>query len=142
MTWRKATEADCPLLGALNHQLIADENHRSTMGIPALVERMRGFLSATYKAILFEEEDQVVAYALYHPFEKSDLYLRQFFVVRGQRRQGHGRKAVRLLFDEVFSPDSRLVVTALSHNKRALTFWSEVGFDEYCVSFERLPRKG
>ena len=140
MTWRKATEADCPLLGALNHQLIADENHRITMGIPALVERMRGFLSATYKAILFEEEDEVVAYALYHPFEKSDLYLRQFFVVRGQRRQGHGRKAVRLLFDEIFSPDSRIVVTALSHNEPALTFWSEVGFDEYCVSFERLPK--
>jgi predicted acetyltransferase len=102
----------------------------------------RGFLSATYKAILFEEEDQVVASALSHPFEKSALYLRQFFVVRGQRRQGHGRKAVRLLFDEIFSPGSRIVVTALSHNKRALTFRAEVGFDEYCVSFERLPRKG
>ena len=110
------------------------------MGTPALVERMRGFLSATYTAILFEEEDEVVAYALYHPFEKSDLYLRQFYVVRGQRRQGHGRKAMRLLFEENFSQDSRIVVTALSHNERALTFWSEVGFDEFCVSFERLPK--
>lgn len=141
MNWRHATGADCPLLGALNHQLIADENHRSTMGIPELTERMRGFLAATYHAVLFEVEGEVVAYALYHPFEETDLYLRQFFVVRGKRREGYGRRAVRLLFDEIFPPESRIVVTALSHNERALAFWSEVGFDEYCISFEALPRE-
>jgi predicted acetyltransferase len=111
------------------------------MNIAELTERMRGFLAATYKAILFEEDGEVRAYALYHPYEESDLYLRQFFVVRGKRRVGLGREAVRLLFDEIFPPEARIIVTALSHNQRAIAFWSEVGFDQYCVSFERLPRK-
>jgi len=141
MTWREATESDCPLLGAMNHQLIADENHRSTMNIAELTERMRGFLAATHKAILLEEDGEVRAYALYHPYEESDLYLRQFFVVREKRRVGLGREAVRLLFDEIFPPEARIIVTALSHNQRAIAFWSEVGFDQYCVSFERLPRQ-
>jgi RimJ/RimL family protein N-acetyltransferase len=141
MTWREATMDDCQLLGALNHQLIVDENHRNSMSVPELAERMRGFLSGEYTAILFEMGGAVVAYALYHPWEETDLYLRQFFVVRGKRRAGLGREAVGLLFDEVFPPDQRVVVTALSQNKRALAFWSAVGFAEYCVSFERLPRE-
>ena len=140
MTWREATSADCPLLGALNHQLIADENHCNTMGVPELSERMRGFLSGDYSAVLFEDDGEVVAYALYHPFEENDLYLRQFFVVRGKRRLGLGRQAVRILFEEIFPPEKRIVVTALSHNERALAFWAAVGFEEYCISFERLPR--
>lgn len=140
MTWREATDADSPLLGAMNHQLIADENHRNAMSVADLTERMRGFLAGEYRAILFEEEGQVIAYALYHPFEKDDLYLRQFFVTRGSRRKGLGRQAVQLLFREIFPPEKRIVVTALSRNERALAFWSAVGFGEYCVSFERLPR--
>jgi len=140
MTWRDATLADCQLLGAMNHQLIADENHRNSMSVPELTERMRGFLAGEYKAVLFESEGSVVAYALYHPFEECDLYLRQFFVVRGKRREGLGRQAVQILFQEIFPPDKRIIVTALSQNQRALAFWAAVGFDEYCVSFERLPR--
>lgn len=142
MTWRVATAPDCPLLGALNHQLIADEHHPDPMTIAELAERMRGFMAGGYTAILFEKGDEVVAYALYHPFEKTDLYLHQFFVVRGKRREGLGRQAVELLFAEVFPTGKRVVVTALSHNRRALAFWHAVGFSDYCVSLERLPRTG
>ena len=141
MTWREATLDDCALLGAMNHELIADENHRNKMGLPELIERMRGFLQGEYTAILFEHEGETVAYALFQPFEDADLYLRQFFVARGEsgarawvakRWQCSSRKS--------FPPDRRVVVTALSQNERALAFWQAVGFDEYCVSFERLPQ--
>ena len=120
MTWREATVADCRLLGAMNHQLIEDENHRNTMGVTELTERMRGFLAGDYNAILFHENHEVVAYALYHPFEDTDLYLRQFFVVRGKRREGLGQSAVRILFEEVFPLEKRVIVTALSQNFPAL----------------------
>lgn len=89
------------------------------MGIAELTERVRGFLAATHKAILFEEDGEV----------------------RGKCRVGLGREAVRLLFDEIFPPEARIIVTALSHNQRAIVFWSKVGFDQYRVSFERLPRQ-
>lgn len=140
MTWRIATGDDCRLLGALNHQLIADELHPNDLDVPALAERMRGFLAGDYTAVLFEEANEVVAYALYHPFDGEDLYLRQFFVIRGARRRGLGRRAVELLFEEVFPKDRRVIVTALSHNSRAIAFWEAMGFREYCVSFERPAR--
>ena len=141
MTWRKATIEDCRLLGLLNHQLIEDENHRNSMEEPALTERMRGFLSGDYTGIPFEKAGEVVAYALYHPWETDGIYLRQFFVIRERRRRGIGREAVILLFNEIFPPEKRIIVTALSRNRRALAFWAAVGFDEYCVSFERPPRQ-
>jgi predicted acetyltransferase len=140
MTWREATLEDCSLLGALNHQLIADENHRNTMDVAALTERMRGFLRGDYTAVLFEDNSEVIAYALYHPYEQTELYLRQFFVARACRRKGVGREAIALLFDEAFPPEKRVIVTALSANEPAIAFWSAVGFDQYCISFERLPQ--
>lgn len=139
MTWREATADDCPLLGTLNHQLIQDENHRCSLNEEELAGRMKGFLAGDYTAVLFDFDGQTVAYALFHPFEEEDLYLRQFFVARTHRRQGIGRTAVRLLFQKIFPPNRRVVVTALSANERALAFWSAVGFAEYCISFERQP---
>ncbi len=64
MTFRTATLDDCPRLAELNHQLIRDEGHRNRMAVPELEQRMRGWLSEDYRAIIYEDGDEVVAYAL------------------------------------------------------------------------------
>ena len=74
---RHALPSDADLLGLLNHQLIQDEGHRNPMTVPELQERMRGWLAAEYAAVLFENETEVVAYALYRE-EPELIYLRQF----------------------------------------------------------------
>jgi len=87
MTYRKATSADYPLLGALNHQLIRDEGHRNPMNVAQLTERMRRWLgTGEYTGRVFEENGQIVAYALYRAFAE-EVYLRHLFVVRGRRRE-------------------------------------------------------
>ena len=139
MHWREATENDARLLAEMNHQLIEDENQRDSLTLPDLCERMREWLSGEYSAILFEMEERPVAYALYH-YQDDFLYLRQFFVNRDKRRQGIGRHAVEILVKEVFPPDKRLVVTALSDNQNAIKFWRAVGFSDYCLSLEILPK--
>ena len=64
MTFRAATPDDCPLLAKLNHQLIQDEGHRNKMTAPELEQRMRGWLSGEYRAVVFEDAGEVVAYGL------------------------------------------------------------------------------
>ncbi len=113
MQWREATENDTEILAEMNSQLIEDEKHRDPLSLPALQKRMGEWLSGEYTAILFESDEQAVAYALYH-YQDDFLYLRQFFVMREKRRQGIGRQAVNILVEEVFPPDKRLVVTALT----------------------------
>ena len=80
MTFRQATTDDCALLAELNHQLIQDEGHRNRMTVPELEQRMKGWLSGEYRAVLFKEGNEVVAYALFRE-QPEEIYLRQLFVV-------------------------------------------------------------
>jgi GNAT superfamily N-acetyltransferase len=129
---------DCALLGQLNHQLIRDEGHRNRMTVPELEQRMKGWLSGEYRAVLFEDSGQVVAYALYRE-QPDDIYLRQLFVTRDRRSQGIGRNAVALLRSQVWPKGKRLTVDVLVTNERAAAFWRSVGYKDYCLTLEILP---
>jgi predicted acetyltransferase len=139
MTFRAATSDDCPQLAELNHELIQDEGHRNQMTVPELEQRMRGWLSSDYRAVIFEHAGHVVAYALFR--EQSDeIYVRQFFVIRGHRRHGLGRRAFDLLRSEFWPKHKRLTVEVLTDNHRAISFWHAVGFKDYALRLEILPQ--
>jgi GNAT superfamily N-acetyltransferase len=139
MRYRSANPADVPLLAELNHQLIRDEGHRNPMTVPELEERMRGWLAGAYQAIIFEDDLGVVAYALYRD-DGSGIYLRQFFVTRHRRRQGLGRRAMQILLNDIWPKQKHLTVEVLWRNRTAIEFWKAVGFSEYCLALEILPR--
>jgi GNAT superfamily N-acetyltransferase len=141
LTWRYSTAADLPVLAELNAQLIRDEGHRNRMTVAQLETRMAGWLGSSYLAVLFHEEDRLVAYALYRPHDdlpESDagVYLRQFFVARGERRRGIGRRAIELLMDRVWPRDGRVTLETLVDNHVAQAFWRAVGFRDYALTFE------
>ena len=138
MTFRPATTADCSLLAELNHQLIRDEGHRNRMTVEELEERMRGWITSEYQAVLYEDGDEVVAYALFRE-QPDEIYLRQLFVIRHRRSQGIGRRAVEILRSQVWPKTKRLTVDVLVANKRGVAFWREVGYTDYCLSLEILP---
>ncbi len=138
MTYRVATQADVPLLADLNHQLIRDEGHRNPMTVPELAERMSKWIDREYTAILFEE-DEIVAYALYRNSSDS-IYLRQLFVSRAHRRKGVGRRVMNILFQEIWPKDRRITVDVLIHNSTAISFWRAVGFSDYSLALEKLPK--
>ncbi len=138
MNYRRATEADCPLLAELNHQLIRDEGHRNRMTVAELERRMRGWIAGEYTAILFEENGAVAAYALYA--ERADeVCCRQFCVARDRRRQGVGRRAFQILRSKFWPRDKRLTIEVLIQNAAALAFWRSVGFADYCLTLEIPP---
>jgi predicted acetyltransferase len=138
MTFRRVTLADCALLAELNHQLIRDEGHRNRMTVPELEQRLRGWLSSEYAAVIFEDGKEVVAYALYRD-QAEEIYLRQLFVVRNRRRQGIGRQAVEVLRSKIWSANKRLMVDVLVHNTAAIAFWRALGYKDYCLTLEILP---
>jgi len=139
MTFRGATLGDCPVLAELNHRLIRDEGHRNAMTVPELEQRMRGWLTGEYRAVIFEDGDEIVAYALYRE-QPEEIYLRQLFVVRNRRRQGLGRRAVEILRSEIWPKTKRLTVDVLVTNKTAIAFWRAVGYADYSLTLEILPK--
>ena len=138
MTFRRATLEDSTLLAELNHQLIRDEGHRNRMAVPELEQRMRGWLSSEYAAVVFEDGKQIVAYALYRK-QAEEIYLRQLFVARRRRRQGTGRQAMRILRTQIWPKHKRLTVGVLVQNTAAIAFWRAVGFQDYSLTLEILP---
>jgi GNAT superfamily N-acetyltransferase len=136
---RRALLQDYDLLGILNKQLIEDEGHRNLMSATQLQDRMRDWLVSEYKAVIFDNETEVVAYALYR--EETDLiYLRQFFVQRHFRQRGYGKLAMELLRKNIWPASKRLTVEVLSGNQRSVAFFRAVGFRDYCVALEILPK--
>lgn len=138
MTFRPATVDDCPLLAELNHQLIRDEGHRNPMTVSELEQRMRGWLAGEYRAVIYEDAGEVVAYALFRE-QPDEIYLRQLFVVRHRRSQGIGRRAVEILRSQIWPKNKRLTVEVLVANQRGANFWRSVGYVDYALSLEILP---
>jgi len=139
MTFRFATTDDCPMLADLNHQLIRDEGHRNRMTVAELEQRMCDWLSSEYRAVIYEDGGETVAYALFRE-QPEEIYLRQLFVVRHRRSQGLGQWAVEILRSQVWPKNKRLTVEVLIANSRAVTFWRKVGYTDYCLALEILPK--
>jgi ribosomal protein S18 acetylase RimI-like enzyme len=142
LQWRFATTRDATLLAELNHQLIADEGHRNAMSLDELEQRMCGWLSSEYTAVLFSNDETLTAYALYREDESGRIHLRQFFVVRELRRCGVGRAAMGLLRSKVLPSDRRIFLEVLTANDAARRFWEALGFQEYAVTLEQGPHGG
>ena len=126
------------MLAELNHQLIRDEGHRNKMTVPQLQERMKVWITSEYRAVIFEDGNKIVAYALFRE-QTDDIYLRQLFVKREHRSLGIGRKAVELLRNQIWTKGKRLTVEVLVSNQRAVNFWRTVGYRDYCLAMEILP---
>ena len=138
LSWREASDADLGLLAEWNHQLIRDEGHRNPMTVTQLADRMKQWLQGEYRAVLFST-DAPVAYALFS--RKTDpLYLRQLFVRRDCRRTGVGRAAMAILREQIWPKDVRLTVEVLCTNQTAVAFWRSVGYRDYSLQLEIVPR--
>lgn len=141
MEWRFAVPDDIPTLAELNRQFIQDEGHRNPMTVAQLEERMRGWLvSGEYRAVLFYQWNELVAYALYRESD-DEIYLRHFFVVRGRRREGIGRRAMDVLVHNVWPKDKRLTVSVLTPNTPAIAFWRAMGYKDYSLTLEIMPEE-
>ena len=139
MEYHTANETDLNLLAEWNHRLIQDEGHRNPMTVSQLRDRMQEWLSSDYSVVIFTNDGEPIAYALFHE-QESEIYLRQLFVKRESRHQGVGKEAIRLLRDNIWPKSKRLTVEVLSHNEAGIAFWHSVGYKDYCLTLEIMPK--
>jgi GNAT superfamily N-acetyltransferase len=135
MQFRFARPEDAELLASLNAQLIRDEGHRNPMTVAQLAERMSGWLSGEYRAVIFESSGEVIGYALFRR-EPEYVYLRQLFVRPQFRRQGFGRRAIAWLWENAWTDAKRLRIDVLVGNTTGQAFWRAAGFRDYCMTME------
>jgi GNAT superfamily N-acetyltransferase len=133
--FRLADNRDVETLGRLNAELIRDEGHPNPMSVAQLVRRMDEWLRSDYQAIIFEQGQAIIGYALFRR-EPDHVYLRQLFVRPENRRQSVGRHAVKWIGENVCREHARIRIDVLMANEAARSFWSAIGFHEYCVTME------
>ncbi|HET6620357.1 MAG TPA: GNAT family N-acetyltransferase [Dongiaceae bacterium] len=131
----RATQADIPLLAALNLELYEDERHPYPLDLPALTERMARWVAGEYQVLLFRRGARVAGYAVWRE-EEFGAYLRQFFICRDQRRRGVGRAVMTLLRRDALPPDRPLHLEASVWNTGAIAFWRALGFRDFGLSME------
>ena len=131
MILKKCTTDDLLRLAAMNKRLIEDEKSSNPMTLKELEDRMEGFITGEYNAFFFEEEGQIVGYALVR-HTSDPLYLRQFYIEREQRRRHYGKQAFKLLMDHL---DTDVIdIDVLPWNESGFSFWKSLGFTETCIS--------
>jgi len=109
------------------------------MDVDQLEHRMRGWLSSgEYCAVIFVQDNMPVAYALYRE-DPDEIYLRQFFVGRTQRRHGIGRSAMQSLLSDIWPRTKRRTVSVLVHNTSGVAFWRAMGYQDYALRLEIMP---
>ncbi|MCA9194195.1 MAG: GNAT family N-acetyltransferase [Planctomycetales bacterium] len=134
-----ATINDAELIAEMNEKLIRDEGHRNAMSLPELTDRMRIWLRGEYEAIVIDDEQSSIGYALFRR-EPDYIYLRQFFVIPEQRRNGIGRMAIAWMRENVWADATRIRLEVLVGNSTGLAFWRAIGFSDYCITLEAEQR--
>lgn len=137
--WRRCSVADAGLLAELNAQLSEDEG--ASVGTPAAyVDRLRTWLEqGRYEAALAGDSAGPVAYVVWrHDPDYDDVYVRQFFVVRGRRGQGLGRRLFESAIAQLW-PDQALRLDVYDSNPSGGAFWEAMGFTAYSRLMRRPP---
>ena len=135
LVFRIATQADVPLLAAMNERLMRDEGNRSRLTRQSLEPRMSRWLAGDYSAAIFSLDGEPIGYALWKP--KSDhVHLRQYYVEPASRRKGYGKAGIEMLMNNVWGEFSRVRLEVLVGNDAGLRFWKSLGFEDYCVTME------
>lgn len=140
LTSRPAQAGDLDELARMNRALIEDEGSRNPMTPAELRERMRRWLEdEAWQAVVFENAEEVVGYAVYRVEPDSfdparpAVYLRQLFIRREHRRQGCGRAAFRQLTTHHFPAGAEVTLDVLATNPRGLAFWEAAGLAPYAT---------
>ena len=139
-----ATQPDLPLLAAMNRRLIKDEGSRNPMDEEALRARLAGWMRRrVYHFDLFTAGDIPVGYAAYqvrreqYEPERTNVFLRHFYIEREYRRRGLGRAAFDLLVQTRFPTDASIDLNVLTDNLAGQRFWASVGFAPFYTAMRR-----
>ena len=146
----RATPDDAPLLSSLLELYLHDMSEifpiepgpDGRFGYAKL--RLYWSEPETRHAFLVKHEARIAGFALATrgspaSEDPTDLDVAEFFVLRGQRRSGVGRRAAFALWDRL---PGRWVVRVSEANRAGIPFWSEVVREYTAGAFRESTRPG
>lgn len=123
---------DCPALALMNRQLIDEGQQTNTMTVSELEDRMRDwFQRGVYTGYSFQLNGEIIGYAL---VDLSEMWVRHFFISREHRRQGYGKEAVGLLFQQLGVDEIGL--SCMTDNLPGQAFWRSFDHEIFSVKFK------
>jgi ribosomal protein S18 acetylase RimI-like enzyme len=139
LTLRLATLQDATQLAHMNKRLIEDEGSSNPMTLEQLETRLRNWLSAEWRGVMFLNGSRVVGYTIYRlqrqEFDRRDtVYIRHYYIERDYRRFGFGSEALQKLRSDIFPKNTTVYLEVLIHNDRGRAFWQSLGFSEYSLT--------
>ena len=139
ITLGTATFDDCPALAQMNRQLIDEGQQTNTMTVSELESRMRDwFEKGAYTGYTFKLDGEIIGYAL---IDLSEMWVRHFFINREYRRQGYGKEAVSLLFEQLGV--NEIGLSCMTNNVPGQAFWRSFDHEIFSVKFKiRKPNNG
>jgi predicted acetyltransferase len=143
LTIRKATHDDIDSLTEMNKHLIEDEGSRNPMNFAQLKERMMKMLDDIWKILVISQDGEEIGYMVYKVTpdeyfpEKSELYIRQYFVKRNHRSNGIGAEAFNKISSEYFPEEAVWTLDVLEVNPKGRRFWEKVGFKPYLTHMKK-----
>ena len=135
MHYRFADFKDIPTLAEGAAQLAVDQGLRERPQPAELQRKFWDWLSSDYRAVIFDNAERRVGYALYRNLP-DHVELRQFYIQREFRGTDFEREAFEMLREEVWKPGVRVQVVTLANNRQSIEFWNKLGFGEYAVTLE------
>jgi N-acetylglutamate synthase-like GNAT family acetyltransferase/uncharacterized protein (DUF4415 family) len=134
---KECSTMDIETLAQLNKMLIEDEKANNKMDLEQLKDRMEGFLNGGYKAYYFLENDgKILGYALCD-FNKTPIYLRQFFIKRDERRKKYGKESFKKLTEHIKTDEIEIDVYVW--NDVGIKFWESLGFESKYIHMAHNP---
>lgn len=127
MQIEECTIDNVPLLAKMNKEFIEDGKADTDYSLPHLEERLRSYISSEHKAYIFREDESIVGYALCD-VSKNPVYMRQFFISRGERRKGLGKQAFQLLLEHLGI--GNMDIEVYSWNESGIAFLKSLGLEK------------
>jgi L-amino acid N-acyltransferase YncA len=134
---RPAAAADAAAIARIYNEGIADRVATFETE-PRSTEHILGWLAADLPLVVAEDDGQVVAWAIAHPYSSRTAYAGvgdfSIYVARAQRGKGLGRSTVQALVDECERRGYwKLVSRIFPENEASLALCRSLGFREVGV---------
>lgn len=125
---RACTQSDIPLLIEFYRQFLEDErpeNPRDLEYLEVKEKSLEDHCAAFFFVLNKEFDEKIIGYAVCD-MSCQPIYLRQFFIVREERRKGFGTCAFQRLL-ELLDTD-KFEFEVLLDNEPGVAFWKSVAF--------------
>jgi GNAT superfamily N-acetyltransferase len=140
LTARRATHNDVPMLARWEALLADEERDLDEMPLAYREARLREWIASAQCIVhVFERQRVPAGFVIWGTHGPREVFVRQFYIEPGARRQGLGRSGVSLMRTQVWPRDARISLRVLVGSRAYLAFWRACGFSDFSITLEQLP---